>query len=251
MDKEDGNARIVGEPLYRRVAASLRAEIERDLRPGATIATEAELERRYGVSRITVRRAVDLLAQAGLVVRRQGSGTYVARPRVTEELGVLHSWTEDMRAQGLEPRTMHCEMLQITPPAWVASSLRLADPTEPVLRVQRLRYANDDPLCLMTDYLRLRFVPGIVEEGLSGESLYETLSARYGLELERAEDTVTARQAGVMEARLLGIAAGEPVLHVARITYLPDDTPIDAATVVSRADRYAYRMSGRPRQQRA
>lgn len=235
------------DPLYRQVAATLRAEIEERLRPGEAIATEAELERRFGVSRITIRRAIDLLGQAGLVMRRQGSGTYVTAPRVTEELGTLLSWTAGMRAQGLEPRTVHCEALQVAPPAWVCQALRL-DPVapEPVLRLQRLRYAGDEPLCLMTDYLLPRYVPGLAVEGLAGESLYETLSSRYGLDLARVEDTVTARAASVLEASLLGIAPDAPVLSVTRITYLPDDQPLDAATVISRADRYAYKIMGRP-----
>jgi len=241
-----------GEPLYRQVAAALRAEIEARLQPGQTIATESELERRFGVSRITVRKAIELLAQEGLLVRRQGSGTFVARRLVTEELGVLLGWTDSMRMQGLEPQTVDCEMLRVMPPAWVSLALRL-DPEapEPVLRIQRLRYADGEPLCLMTDYLRPHLVPGLEAEGLLGESLYETLERRYGLTLARVEDTVGARAATIMESRLLGLTAGSPVLTVARITHLPDDEPIDAAAVVARADRYAYRVAGRPHRPRA
>ena len=241
-----------GEPLYRQVAAALRAEIEARLQPGQTIATESELERRFGVSRITVRKAIELLAQEGLLVRRQGSGTFVARRLVTEELGVLLGWTDSMRMQGLEPQTVDCEMLRVVPPTWVSLALRL-DPEapEPVLRIQRLRYADGEPLCLMTDYLRPHLVPGLEAEGLLGESLYETLERRYGLTLARVEDTVGARAATIMESRLLGLTAGSPVLTVARITHLPDDEPIDASAVVARADRYAYRVAGRPHRPRA
>jgi GntR family transcriptional regulator len=235
-------------PLYQQVATVLRTEIEQRMRPGEAIATETELETRFGVSRITIRRAIDLLERAGLVYRRQGSGTFVTRPRVTEELGVLHSWTEGMRAQGLEPRTVHCAILTISAPEWVAGALRLdAAQGEPVLRIERLRYAGDEPLCLMVDYVRSRFVPGLAEAGLKTESLYETLATTYGLELARADDTVTAREADVVEASLLRLPARAPVLHVTRVTYLPGDEPLGAATVVSVATRYAYRVSGRPR----
>ncbi|HVA89604.1 MAG TPA: GntR family transcriptional regulator [Chloroflexota bacterium] len=231
-------------PLYRQVAEELRAEIEAQ-RPGALIATETELERRFSVSRITVRRAIDLLCQAGLLIRRQGSGTYVAAPKVTEELGAIHSWTDGMRAQGLEPRTVHYEALQVTPPPWVAEALRL-DPAVTLPRIQRLRYAGDAPLCLMTDYLAPRYVPGLLESGLMGESLYETLANRYSLDLARVEDTVTARAATVLDGSLLGVPTGAPVLAVTRITYLRDEQPLAAATVISRADRYAYQVKGRP-----
>lgn len=232
--------------LYRRVAAALREEIGDRLHPGDTVATESELECRFGVSRATIRRAIDLLVQEGRLVRRQGSGTYVTALTITEELGVLHGWAESMRRQGLEPRTVDCEILQVLPPPWVSAALCL-DPAfpEPVLRLQRLRYANDAPLCLMVDYLRQRYAPNLLEVGLAGESLYETLHTRYGLDLARVEDTVTARGASVLEASLLGVPAGAPVLLVQRITFLADDQAIDAATVVARADRYAYRVAGR------
>lgn len=232
-------------PLYRQVAAALRAEIEARPRAGEAIATEAELERRFAVSRITVRRAIDLLCQAGLLTRRQGSGTYVTIPRVTEELGTLHSWTEGMRAQGLEPRTVHYEALRLAPPAWVGQALGMDPATDLVLRIERLRYAGEEPLCLMTDYLLPQYVPGLLEDGLAGESLYETLAHRYGLELACVEDTVSARAAGVLEGSLLGVSPGAPVLAVTRLSYLADDRPLAAATVISRADRYAYRVKGR------
>ena len=238
-----------GEPLYQRVAEALRAEIG-GLPAGAPLASEAALERRFGVSRITVRRALDVLAQSGLVERRRGSGTFVARRRGAEQLGVLHSWTEGMRALGLEPRTVDCAMLRVEPPDWVAAALNLngARPSdgETVLRVQRLRYAGEEPLCLMVDYLRARYVPDLAERGLLGESLYDTLERRYGLHLARVEDTVAAKEASVFEAGLLGVAAGAPVLHVTRVTYLPEGEPLGAATVVSRADRYEYHVTGRP-----
>jgi len=152
-----------------------------------------------------------------------GSGTFVARPKVAEQLGELHSWTDGMRALGLDPRTVDCTMLRVEPPDWVAASLGLAtDGARPemALRIQRLRYASEEPLCLMVDYLRASYVPALAERGLLGESLYETLERSYGLHLARVEDTVTAKGAGVYEAGLLGVTAGAPVLHVTRITYL-------------------------------
>ncbi len=241
-------------PRYRQIARALQTEIEQNLRPGDPIGTEAELEQRFGVSRITIRRAIDELVHADLLVRRQGSGTFVAQRKVTQELGVLHSWTERMHELGFEPRTVDCEMMQVVPPKWVAEALKLDlnDPSnaEPVLRIQRLRYANEEPISLMVDYIRLRFTPDLAIKGLEGESLYETLEGRYGLELAQAKDTVTARRATMFEARLLGIEPNDPVLYVTRVTYLPNDEPLDAATVVSRADRYEYRITGLPRSQR-
>ena len=235
------------QPRYRQIARILQDEIETRLQAGDAIETEAEIERRFSVSRITVRKAIDELVHAGLLTRKRGSGTFVARSKVSQQLGVLHSWTERMRELGFEPHTVDCEMLKALPPPWVAQALHLtAQDTEPILRIQRLRYADNEPLALMVDYLRLQFVPDLAEKGLMGESLYETLEKRYNLDLAYVEDTIAARAATFFEARLLGIEPGSPVLFVTRVTYLPNDTPIDAATVVSRADRYEYRVLGRP-----
>lgn len=237
-------------PRYRQIARVLRTEIEENLHPGDLIGTETELEQRFQVSRITIRRAIDELVHAGLLLRRQGSGTFVAPPKVSQELGMPHSWTESMRNLGLLPRTVDCEMLQVIPPAWVKKALSI-DTTlsEPVLRIQRLRYASEEPLSLMVDYLRQHFVADLIEKGLEGESLYDTLEKRYGLELARAEDTVSARGATLFEARLLGVTEGDPVLYVTRVMYLSTNESLSAATVVSRADRYEYRVSGYPRRQ--
>lgn len=238
---------IIDGPRYRQVASALKVEIETVLQPGDPIETESVLEQRFGVSRITIRRAIDELAREGLLIRRQGSGTFVARPKVTEELGIMHSWTASMRELGLEPRTVDCEILQVVPPAWVKQDLGL-DPaaSEHVLRVERLRYANGEALALMVDYLRLCFAPTLMEEGLEDESLYETLKKRYHFKLAWVKDRVTARGASLVEARLLDIEPGAPVLYVRRITYLSDSDkePLVAGSVVARADRYEYRVSG-------
>jgi len=221
-------------------------QIESEMRPGDSIAPEPELERRFGVSRVTVRRAIDVLVQDGSLVRRQGSGTYVTQRKVVEELGVMLGWTESMRRQGLVPHTVDCEILRVVPPAQVAELLG-QDPQsrETVVRVQRLRYADDEPLCLMTDYVAERFVPGLTEDGLSGESLYDALHNRYNLELCCVKDTVTARAATVKESALLGVSVGAPLLRVTRVTLQADGVPLVVAFVSSRADRYAYQVTGR------
>ncbi len=241
----------IEEPLYKQIARTLRVQVK-ELQPGDPLGTEADLEQRFGVSRITIRHAIDELAQDGLVIRRPGMGTFVARTKVADKLGVLYSWTERMQELGFDPHTVDCEILQIIPPPWAAQALHLdmAAP-EGMLRIQRLRYAGDEPLALMIDYLRSRFAPDLAEKGLEGESLYDTLEKRYNLELIRAEDSVAARRATLLEGKLLDIEIGAPVLQMTRITYVPEDEAIGVGLVISRGDRYEYRVTGYPRLPRA
>ena len=232
-------------PLYRQIARKLRIQIEQ-MKPGEALGTEAELEQRFAVSRITIRRAIDELAQDGLVTRRPGQGTFVSRTKIADKLGILYSWTERMHELGLEPHTVDCEILQVVPPASILETLKL-DASESFLRIQRLRYGGEEPLAVMTDYIRTRFAPDLLEKGLDGESLYDTLEKRYKLALIRAEDTVTARRATLFEARLLDIEPEAPVLQMTRITYTAHEQPLGLGIVVSRADRYEYRVVGYPR----
>src|SRR5260221_11531722 len=106
-----------------------------------------------------------------------------------------------MRRLGFERHIVDYWMLQVVTPDWVAKALRLDPATdESVLRIQRLRYADNEPLSLMVDYLRLRFVPDLALKGIEGESLYETLEKRYNLELAWVDDTVTTGKPPLVRA---------------------------------------------------
>lgn len=227
----------------------LREEI-RGKGPGEAIATEAELEQRFGVSRITVRKAVDELASEGLVVREQGRGTFVGRPKLTHELNAITSWTEQVRALGYEPRTTHMEVETMAPPEHVARMLELED--RRAVRVKRLRLADDEPMSVMVNYFPEDLVPGFGEAGIPYESLYEYLEKGYRLVPAVAVDNVETREARDEEARLLAIRPASPVIYVTRISYLEDRSPLEVAIATFRGDRYQYRvtLSGRARSSR-
>lgn len=228
--------------LHQQVSEALRTHIKETLQPGALIPTEAELERRFAVSRATVRRAIDDLVAEGLLVRRQGKGTYVSEPVAIYEPAQLASWTASMLALGTSPRTGRVEVRQIAAPSWVAERLQLAGGAK-VVWVWRLRLANGEPLSIMTNYVPLALAPGLVEHGLQRESLYDELRETYQLALARSEDDVTARLASDEEAALLLVAPADAIIEVRRTTYLADGRPAEIAVVRSRADRYRYRAA--------
>jgi len=231
-------------PLYAQVREALREELA-GMEPGQAIPAESELEGRFGVSRITVRKALDDLSAEGLVVRQQGRGTFVQNPKLTHELNRITSWTEQLRALGHEPYTKNTECVAIEPPGRIAHMLRLK--AGRVVRLRRVRLADDEPISVMVNYLPENLVPGLAEASIEHESLYELLEERYGLAPATAVDTVEAREASEQEAELLKVQPWSPVISVTRVSYLEDGRPLEVALATSRGDRYQYKvtLSGR------
>lgn len=236
-------------PLYYQVKEDLLNKINKKVfEVGDIIPSESELQGIYKVSRITIRRAIQELVQEGYLSTQQGKGTYVSQPKATQNLNVISSWAETMASLGMHPETKSIDFCEEPAPVAVAKMLNI-EPGSNVYKIERLRYAAGEPICIMTNYLMPEIVPGLLEQGLMDESLYETLEKRYGLSFSRAVETVEARAATKDEAMLLRIKKGAPLLHVLRITYDADDRPVEVVLAASRADRYAYTINlvGRPK----
>ena len=228
--------------LYLRVKDWLRAAIEKgDYRPGDRIPSEHELMKRFGVSRSTVRHAISELVLEGWLYRIQGSGTYVARPKYRQTLSRLTSFTEDMRLLGLTPRAklLLCRVEGADEP--IAAALSLT-PGEEVIRIERLRFADDEPMALNTSILPRRLVPGLEEMDLEKGSLYEVLEKRYGLILSRAEQTLEPALADAYAAELLGVPVGAPLLLVEGVVYLKNGAPAEWVRILYRGDRYKFHI---------
>lgn len=237
--------RTIDIPLYAQVREALREDLAR-MEPGQAIPPEIELQTRFEVSRITVRKAMDDLVTEGLLVRQQGRGTFVQRPKLTHELNMITSWTEQLLAAGFASRTAHLETEEIVPPKRIAVSLELG-PEEPVFALRRLRMISEEPLTLMLNYLPARLVPGLGEKMERRESLYEVLEKDYGLVAARAIDLVETRTATDEEAKRLRIEHWAPLLCVTRVSYLEDGRPLEVGLAISRGDRYRYRVELRGR----
>jgi GntR family transcriptional regulator len=231
-------------PLYAQVREHLEREIRSDMQPGDLLPGEPELQRRFGVSRITVRRALDELVHAGLVVRERGRGTFVREPQITQELTRLMSWTVAMRELGHEPRTLRCDIDEVVPAAAIGELLGVG--SQKVVRVRRVRAAGDEPAASMTNYLPADLGAGILQDGLFEGSLYATLAAR-GVFPASAMDRVEARTATAQEARDLAMKRGDVVLQLTRTSLDAADKALYVAVVVNRARNYSYsvRVDGR------
>jgi GntR family transcriptional regulator len=225
-------------PLYAQVKETLQREIEQNMQPGQNLPIEPELEKRFGVSRVTVRRALEELESDGLIIRKQGRGTFVREPKIAQELTQLKSWGESIRQSGLEPQTVSSEIDVLEPTLEISQSLALPPGTK-LVRVRRLRFANGDPICIMTNYLPQNLIPNLEENGLVNDSIYRTM-AHYNLKPVRAFDKVEARPATPWEAEQLQVAVDFPLLEVTRLVYDAAGKPLYLAVITNRSDKYVY-----------
>jgi GntR family transcriptional regulator len=229
------------EPTSQRHTAKhewLREQLLQDitgLHPRSPLPTERELASRYEVSRTTVRQALDTLEQSGNVYRVQGAGTFVAGPHVSKSLS-LTSFSEDMRMRGLRPSSHVLAADEVPADAVIAEDLQIPAAAS-VVRLVRVRLADDSPMCLETAYLPAARVPGLLENDLAS-SLYDLLERRYGLQLGRANQRLDAVTATGADAGLLAVPPGAPALRVHRISFDERDQPVERTTSLYRADRY-------------
>lgn len=149
-----------------------------------------------------------------------------------------------LRGQPL--KTLSVDITEVAPTKRMIYDLQL-NPDEKLIRIKRIRAIQGEPITIMINYFRSKFVPGFLEKGLIYESLYEMLEKEYGIILESAEETVTAREASELEAEELSIPPGSPVLYLTRLSFLPGEIPFELTKVTTRGDRYQYRVSLRGR----
>ncbi|MCL4514183.1 MAG: GntR family transcriptional regulator [Firmicutes bacterium] len=229
-------------PLYLQIKEFWRKQIEGGaLQPGDQIPTDQELCERYDVSRITVKQAINALVNEGLVIRRQGKGTFVAKPKLQQDLLKLTSFTEDMWQRGLVPGASLLSKELIPAPSEIAKSLQLKE-GEKVVRIQRLRLADNEPLAVETLYVPYAVCPELLGDDLGGQSFYGLLENRYGLRLNKAEQFLEGSLATKKEAHLLRIREKDAVLLTERITSLEDGRPVEFAKSVYRGDKYKFHV---------
>lgn len=236
-------------PLYFQLREALVREIrERGLEPGDRLPTEAELERRYGVSRSTIRQALNELAAEGIVHRIQGKGTFVGTPRI-QHVPVLTSFSELLRAQGYRPSHRLLDSSVVPAPVEVAEGLQAAEGAS-CRYLRRLFLADDDPVGLAETWLPREVLGSgddLLEDGeIEHGSLYELLqSDAIGLALHRAVETINPGVAEAADARLLACEPASPLLVIRRITFTPEDRPVEWTRLLFAGDRYEYRVEMR------
>ncbi len=218
---------------YLQVRDYLRSLVVSELRPADPVPSERMLCERFGVSRMTVRQAVDALVVEGVLERVQGRGTFVAPPKVDLQVR-LASFTEEMTRRGMTAgvKVLASELAPAEPD--IAEALKVAT-GEQLIHLHRLRYADDEPMAVEHTWLPADRLPGFLDGG-TPDSVYVELDAR-GLIPDWGEDTIDAGEADHEEAKLLMIKPGKPVLRISRRAFT-GDSAIEYSRSAFRSDRY-------------
>ena len=230
-------------PYYQQLADLLRREISEQETGNQVfqLPSENELAERHGITRATVRHALDVLEQDGWIFREKGKGSFAAVRRVEHELTQLVSTTEDMRRRGWPLATQVVSLEQTEAAAYVAHALELPERTL-VYELCRLRIVDGQPLSLQTAYLPVELCPQLEGNDLT-DSLYRLLETRYGLRLWTGREVLRARCATPYEAHLLQVKEHLPVMYMERTTYAAHGIAVEYLEAVWRGDRYDFKVT--------
>jgi GntR family transcriptional regulator len=224
-------------PKYYQVKKQL-LDLTSSMEPGSPVPPERELARQYETSRTTVRQALAELVVEGRLLRMQGKGTFVAKPKVAQVLE-LASYTEGMRQHGLHPQTRILDIGYVTADDHLANLLGIRTGGR-VLRLHRLRLADGEPMSIDTSHLPARRFPGLRKQLERHASLYETLRTDYGIHLAEAEETIETVLADPHDAQLLAVDPGIPLLLLSRHAIDSTGEPVEWAQSWYRGDRYKF-----------
>ncbi len=229
--------RLPREPKYYTVKRHL-LDIIGSLPPGSPVPTERVLTAELATSRTTVRQALIELVGEGRLVRRQGSGTYVAEPKMSWPLQMT-SFTAQAAANGLTASAQLLNAERTYAEDGVADRLDLR-PGAPVYRIERLRLADETPMAVETSHLSASRFPGLIKRLRRVSSLYQVLEEAYGVVPLSAEETIETAAASPREAGLLHTDTGAPMLVLGRHSFDGDGRPVEWVRSWYRGDRYIF-----------
>lgn len=210
---------------------------------GDALPSERRLAAELGVSRPTLRQAIDGLVADGLLDRRHGSGTYVAEPRIAVSL-TMTSFTEDMIRRGMKPGGRVLSFRTETAGARIGRRLALS-PVEEVFTIRRLRLADGATMAIETLYLPRSLLPGLRRQDLEGRSFYDLLRGN-GIVIASGTETIEPTVTTAEEAAELGVPVHTPAFLFERVTKDEDGRPLEYVRSVYRGDRYRLELDLRP-----
>ena len=209
------------------------------------IPTETEMCAIYGISRPTVRQAINELVGEGLIVRYKGRGSFIKKKKIVQDfLLTIASFNDEMQSKGLIPETKVLNFCSRKSTPQVCQKLQTRSDEE-LLYLSRLRSINDEPIVLVNTYLPASLVPGILQKNMEKESLYHVIQRDFGHQIVRTLRTIEIRSAGSYEASLLRIKEHDPVHFTETVAYIEDGRPIEFSNAYYVGDRNKFTIEVR------
>lgn len=227
-------------PLYRQVILDLEKQIK-NMKPNAKLPSERQLLVKYGVSRNTVRLALQDLEERGLIYRLHGKGTFVSSTFLNQpNIGGMYSFSEELKRTGQKASTKNQSLDLIFPDKNIAAQLNLK-PTEKAYKLVRLRLANNEPRIFSTSYLPEKIFPELVIDDLKSKPLYTVMKEKYNQISVMAFEDVEAVCLNSEESKNLAEKVGAPSLKIFRKTINDKNVPVEFTISLARGDKFVYR----------
>ena len=232
-----------GIPRHTQISQWLQTEIEEGtFKPDDKLPSENELAKKFGVSRVTVRRALQSLESASIIYRCQGLGSFVSEDRAAHNLIKLTDFNEDMSNAGLSPSSV-VRKFQIVPvPYWLADQLQIDDSSK-VLQIDRLRLGDGEPIAFDTTWLPVRYGQLLNEEDLSDSTIYDILEKEYDIPIIKGSYRMSAVVADAELANELHIEINSPLFLIDRLTFTIGGKPLYYQKRYYRNDKVIYEMT--------
>jgi GntR family transcriptional regulator len=225
-------------PLHAQVEALLRNMIEEEeYREGGFLPNEVDFAKRLGISRNTIRQALNKLVYEGLLVRKKGVGTRVADRSINSKVSNWLSFTQEMQAKGLVPKTFNIKVSWVCPDPEVAQSFGISVEKE-ILKMERLRGLEDGPFVFFVSFFHPRV--GLTGKEDFSRQLYEILERDYSTIASLSREEISARSADAFLAGKLGLSVGQPILVRKRLVFDPGKRPIEYNVGYYKADSFVY-----------
>ncbi|MDD3242189.1 MAG: GntR family transcriptional regulator [Eubacteriales bacterium] len=226
-------------PLYYQIKTFIKANIlDGTLRDGACLPPEEELCVGFGVSRPTVRQALSELAREGYLNRTRSKGTFITHPKVSSSfMQTIQTYDEETRGMGLTPRTRVLSVEVEESYDEVRESLALP-PGDRVIALERLRYADEEPMVYVRTFLPYSLCHAVLEEDLETHSLYHCLAQRCGIQITHLSRQIQATAPDDYVSGLLCLPAGAPILYISTLACTGENRPFEFSLASYRGDRY-------------
>lgn len=226
-------------PIYIQIHNEIKTNIEDNKwKVGDRIPSERELSIDFGVSRMTLRQAIQTLVDEGILERRVGSGTYVANQKVQEKMSGVTSFTDLMIAQGKVPSSKTITYHIMEPSLSEIEILGIAQ-NEPVLRMERIRYGDNIPICFEVATIPEKVIAGLSKSEVTS-SLYGSLEQKKSMGIGKAQQTISSTLAAERISEYLDIKRGDPILMLRQTTFLKNGDPFEYVRTQYVADRFEF-----------